>query len=110
MGPIRRAVALLLAIALPTVFGARLALDIRSATYAELHVEAKHGDICAAGHDHSLCAVIYSTPWSGTAPAPQLSLSAPPEFAVPLLAMVCDTQAQIQPTRARAPPSLTPSA
>ena len=103
---IRQAVALQLAIALPTVFGARLALDIRSAVHAELHVEAKHSDVCAAGHDHTLCALVFSTPCSGAAPAPQLQLSAPPEFAAPLGAGVCEPQAQISPTRARAPPSL----
>lgn len=110
MGLLRRVVALQLAIALPAVFGARLALDIRSAACAELHVEAKHSDTCAAGHDHTLCALVFNTPWSGTAPAPQLELSAPPELAAPIVASVPDCQAQIRPTRARAPPSLTPSA
>ena len=106
----RQAVALQLAIALPTVFGARLALDIRSAMSAELHVEANHSDVCAAGHDHTLCALVFSTPLSDAAPAPQLGLSAPPVFAAPLLASECDPQAQVHPTRARAPPGIIPFA
>ncbi len=105
MGLLRRTVALQLAIALPTVVGARLALDIRSAPNAERHVEAEHGDACAEAHDHTLCALIFSTPWSDAPPAPHVEPSSPPEVTAPLVASICDREAQIRLAYARAPPS-----
>jgi hypothetical protein len=94
-----------LAIALPAVVGARIVLDIRSAPHTQPHVETKHGESCAEGHDERLCALVFGTPWSDAAPAPQVELSAPPEFAVPAMVSCCDYEAQIPLTLARAPPS-----
>ena len=110
MGLLRRAVALQLAIALPTVVGARLALDVRSATHDELRVETEHGDACAKAHDHTLCALVFKTPWSDVEPGPQVELSTPPEVAMPLSASRCDYEVQIRLALARAPPSFIPLA
>jgi hypothetical protein len=110
MGLFRRAVALLLAVALPAVVGARLALDIRSAPHAYPHVETKHGEACADGHDHTLCVLVFATPWADAAPAPQVELSALPEFVPPFVAYRCEYEAQIRLALARAPPSFIPLA
>jgi hypothetical protein len=110
MGLLRRVVALQLAIALPAVVGARLALDIRSAPHAYSHVETKHGESCADGHDHTLCVLVFAAPWSDAAPAPRIKLSTLPESVPPLVAYRCDYEAQIRLAFARAPPPLIPLA
>lgn len=105
IGLLRRAVALVLAVALPAVVGARIVLDIRAAPHNRPHVETKHGGSCADGHDERLCALVFGTPWSDAAPTPRVDLSAPPEFAVPPVVRHCDYEAQIPLAVARAPPS-----
>ncbi len=62
-----RTLVLQLLLTLPTVAGARLALDIEQMGDSRGHVESRHDSGCPHIHDHALCTLLFRTPWS---PAP----------------------------------------
>lgn len=62
-----RTIALQLLLALPTVAGARLAVDVEWTGDSRGHIETRHDSGCPHFHDHALCTLLLRNQW---APAP----------------------------------------
>jgi len=103
----RRIIALQLLLVLPGVLGGRLCLDARWTIDHLGHIEVEHHDSCARAHDHRLCVLIFSTPWS---PPPSLpSLAALARIAEAPLSAPQDVHppSQVRLKVARSPPFST---
>ena len=102
--PLRRAIALGLALGLPVVGGARLALDLQTKVETRAHVHAEKPACCTWGHDHRLCVLVYHAPWSPAADAPGITLPEPPQTDHTLERQSPSRGHEIRLHRARSPP------
>jgi hypothetical protein len=99
-----RAIALGLALGLPAVTGARLALDMRTTIETRSHVHAEKPACCTWSHDHRLCVLVYQAPWSPASVAPRIALPLPPLLATPAEREPARDGGEVRLQTARSPP------
>jgi len=100
-------VAFQLLLVLPGVLGGRLCLDARWPIDTIGHIEVEHHDSCARGHDHRLCVLIYTTPWSPPPSLPGVASVASVAEVAPSAPEDAHHPSEVRLTVARSPPCST---